>query len=108
MPTQQERECVGDFGFWETLYYDVNGMLSRLARKDGYCVEAVDQQVECEQFGGFWQFGYWSLSGEWKSTEGRCSFAPKEAYEIPRHDIIEATDGENFDAYDFIDDEVYY
>ena len=70
--------------------------------------QAVEKQVDCESSGGFWQYGYWSDSGEWKSTEGRCSYAPKEAYEVPRHTIKEETEGEKFDVYDYIDDDKYF
>ena len=54
MPPEVEIECTSRSGYWETLYYDVNGITSRLPRADGYCVEAVDAELHCEESGGFW------------------------------------------------------
>ena len=54
MPPEVEIECTSRSGYWETLYYDVNGLTSRLPRADGYCVEAVDAELHCEESGGFW------------------------------------------------------
>ena len=81
LPSELEQACIDRSGYWETLYYDVNGMLSRLPRKDGYCVEAVDAELHCEESGGFWQFGYWASDGTWAPTSGQCAYANEDAYE---------------------------
>ena len=47
MPTEFEIDCLENLGFWETQFYDVNGMTTQLSRKDGYCVLPGEKEKEC-------------------------------------------------------------
>ena len=69
----------------------MNGMKSRLSRADGYCVEAVNAELHCEETGGFWQFGYWAADGTWVAAGGRCAYANEDAYDVSGPELLEET-----------------